>query len=153
MKDFKSNLDEMQEQKLLHLESFGFWLTWAALLLAIIVQMFVYGDGAGKYVMGEWIVFLAVSVYMVVGCIRHGIWDRRLKASGKTNFLISLAAGLITGILIGAYNYRAYGYPVSALFSGLIVCVFTFLLCLAAMFASAAAYKKQHRKLEEEHEE
>lgn len=150
MKRMKNNLDEMQEQKLLHLESNGFWLSWAALLLSIVVQMFIYGGDMGRQVLGEWAVFMVVSIYIVAGCIKHGIWDRRLKANGKTNFLLSLAAGLIAGVVGGLYNYRSYGYPVSAVFSGLMIGVFTFVLCLAALFAAAAAYKKRHRKLEEE---
>lgn len=153
MKRMKNNLDEMQEQKLLHLESSGFWLSWAALLLSIIVQMFIYGSDMGRQVLGEWVVFLVVSVYIVAGCIKHGIWDRRLKANGKTNFLTSLAAGLVTGVIMGMYNYRSYGYPVSAAFSGLMVGIFTFLLCIIALSASASAYKKRHRELEEEIEE
>ena len=153
MKLMKNNLDEMQEQKLLHLESSGFWLSWAALLLSIIVQMFIYGGDMGRQVLGEWVVFLVVSAYIVAGCIKHGIWDRRLKANGKTNFLTSLAAGLVTGVIMGMYNYRSYGYPVSAAFSGLMVGIFTFLLCIIALSALASAYKKRHRELEEEIEE
>ena len=34
----KNQLDEMQQQLLLRIESRGFWLAWAALLMAILVQ-------------------------------------------------------------------------------------------------------------------
>lgn len=34
----KNLLDEMQEQKLLQLESRGFWIVWWGLLLSILVQ-------------------------------------------------------------------------------------------------------------------
>ena len=75
----KNNLDEMQEQKLLKLESRGFWLTWWALLAAMAVQMLIYGVETHRLLLGEWVVFMLVSVYMVAGCIRQGVWDRRLK--------------------------------------------------------------------------
>ena len=45
----KSQLDEMQEQNLRKLESWGFWLTWGALLLSIMIQMLIYKEEAGKY--------------------------------------------------------------------------------------------------------
>lgn len=34
----KNNLDEMQEQKLLHIESSSFWILYAMLLAAILIQ-------------------------------------------------------------------------------------------------------------------
>ena len=35
----KNQLDEMQEQTMLSIEARGFWLLWAGLLLAILVQI------------------------------------------------------------------------------------------------------------------
>ena len=70
----KNQLDEMQEQNLRKLESWGFWLTWGALLLSILIQMLVYKDEAAKYLKGEWIVFMASCLFMLVGCVRLGIW-------------------------------------------------------------------------------
>ena len=88
----KSQLDEMQEQNLRKLESWGFWLTWGALLLSIMIQMLIYKEEAGKYLKGEWIVFMVSNLYMVIGCVRLGIWSRRGIPSFKSLCLISLLA-------------------------------------------------------------
>ena len=47
-KNGKSKLDEMQEQSLRKLESWGYWLTWGALLLSMMIQMLIYKEEAGK---------------------------------------------------------------------------------------------------------
>ena len=93
----KSNLDEMQEQKLLRIEHNGFWLAYASLLIAILVQAIL---GCGFYdILGELVILLVICAYMVCGCLKHGIWDRRLKPSPKTNLLISLAASVFSGVV------------------------------------------------------
>lgn len=60
----RSQLDEMQEQKLCKLESRGFWLLWWGLLAAIIVQSLV-GETAHPPI-GEWVLFMLASLYMLV---------------------------------------------------------------------------------------
>lgn len=149
----KNNLDEMQEQKLLKLESRGFWLLWWALVVSMAVQMLVYGFEGRELMLGEWVVFMVSCVYMVIGCIRLGIWDRKLKASFKNNLIYSIIAGLATCLLIGLSNYRSFGMPVNALLSGALAGCCTFVLCLLALSLCSAAYKKRRAKLDEENEE
>ena len=43
MKRMKNKLDEMQEQKLLHIEHNGCWFAFWALIVAMFVQMAVFG--------------------------------------------------------------------------------------------------------------
>lgn len=145
----KSNLDEMQEQKLRKLESRGFWLTWCGLLAAMAVQMLVFGIEARRMLLGEWIVFMLVSVYMVAGCIRLGVWDRHLKPTFRTNLLISLLAGVVTGAFLGLYTYRAFGAAEAAWWTVLLSGGSVFVLCLIALSLSASAYKKRREKLDE----
>ena len=145
----KNNLDEMQEQKLLKLESRGFWLTWWALLAAMAVQLLVYGVEARRHLLGEWAVFMLASVYMVAACIKQGLWDRKLRPSFKTNLLMSLVAGAVTGGFMGVYSYRSFGAAEAAWWTVAMVGGFTFALCLLALSLSAAAYKKRRQKLDE----
>ena len=149
----KSQLDEMQEQNLRKLESWGFWLTWGALLLSIMVQMLVYKEDAGKYLKGEWIVFMASNLYMVIGCVRLGIWSRRGIPSFKSILLISLLAGLVTGIFVAVYNYLIYGDVLTALATVILASLFTFVLCLLVLVVSLSAYKKRRQKLDSEGDE
>ena len=149
----KSQLDEMQEQKLRKLESWGFWLTWGALLLSIMIQMLIYKEEAGKYLKGEWIVFMVSNLYMVIGCIRLGIWSRRGIPSFTNILLISLLAGLVTGIFVAVYNYLIYGDVLTALATVILASLFTFVLCLLVLVVSVSAYKKRRQKLDSEGDE
>lgn len=149
----KSQLDEMQEQNLRKLESWGFWLTWGALLLSIMIQMLIYKEEAGKYLKGEWIVFMVSNLYMVIGCVRLGIWSRRGIPSFKSLCLISLLAGLVTGIFVAVYNYLIYGDVLTALATVILASLFTFVLCLLVLVVSVSAYKKRRQKLDSEGDE
>ena len=84
-RNMKSNLDEMQEAKLLEIEHNGCWLAFWGLVIAMIVQLFTT-DAADlpRTLAGEWILFMALAVYLGEACLRNGIWDRRLKADRKT---------------------------------------------------------------------
>ena len=88
----KSNLDEMQEQALLRIEHTGCCLVFWGLLAAMAVQG-VMGAGI-RELAGEWIVFMVLALYLVIGCLHHGIWDPKLKPNAKTNFIVSLLAGM-----------------------------------------------------------
>lgn len=145
----KNNLDEMQEQKLLKLESRGFWLIWWGLLAAMAVQLLVYGVETFRLLLGEWVVFMLSSVYMAAACIKQGLWDRKLKPNFKTNLLMSLLAGVVSGGFMGVYSYRSFGAAEAAFWTVALVGGCTFLLCLLALSLSAAAYKKRRQKLDE----
>ena len=145
----KNNLDEMQEQKLLKLESRGFWLLWWGLLAAMAVQLLVYGVEAFRLLLGEWVVFMLSSVYVTAACVKQGLWDRKLKPNFKTNLLMSLLAGLVSGGFMGIYSYRSFGAAEAAFWTVALVGGCTFLLCLLALSLSAAAYKKRRQKLDE----
>ena len=145
----KNHLDEMQEQKLLKLESRSFWLLWWGLLAAMAVQLLVYGVEAFRLLLGEWVVFMLSSVYMAAACIKQGLWDRKLKPNFKTNLLMSLLAGVVSGGFMGVYSYRSFGAAEAAFWTVALVGGCTFVLCLLALSLSAAAYKKRRQKLDE----
>lgn len=149
----KTNLDEMQEQKLLKLESRGFWLTWWGLFAAMAVQMLIYGAESRKLLAGEWTVFMLSSVYVVVACIRQGVWDRKLKPNFKTNCLLSLLAGVASGGFMGLYSYRSFGAAEAAWWTAALTGVCTFALCVLALSLSSTAYKKRREKLDKDGDE
>lgn len=137
--DKNNRLDEMQEQTLLQIESRGFWLTWTGLLIAIAVQMLL--GLPFKALVGEWIVFMLSCVYVVVCCLRCGIWDRHLVPNAKAHLLMSAAGGIAVTLL----NGFSFGLWFGAAVAG----VLTFLLCYAALTLSAALYQKRRRALDE----
>ncbi|WP_303917616.1 DUF6773 family protein [Subdoligranulum variabile] len=87
----KNILDERQEQTLCKLESRCFWLLWWGLLAVIIVQRLM-GKSA-EDLAAEGLLFLAVCLYMLVECIRNGIWDRHIKPTAGANVVGPLWLG------------------------------------------------------------
>ena len=143
----KSNLDEMQEQALLKIEHNGCWLAFWGLLAVMAIQM-VMGV-PGTQMLGEWIVFMALSLYIVIACLRKGIWDRHLKANRKTNLIVSLLAAVATGIFVilsNPYLSEPLDYVLVAGLTG----GFTFVLCFAALSVCTKLYRNRRNKLDKE---
>ena len=148
----KNNLDEMQEQELLKIEHTGFWIAFWGLFAAIMIHFIVFRDDALVYAAGESVVFFLIAGWMVVQCQRHGIWDRRLQANAKTNLLLSLAAGLVCGLVSAFAVYRSFGLVSGALITLAISFIAAFILCFAALSLCAGLYNKRRRRLENEPE-
>lgn len=143
-----SNLDEMQEQKLLQLEHKGLWLTIWVLLAAIMIQGIL---GAGFYeIIGEAIVLLIISIYICVSCLRNGIWDRKCKPDAKTNLLVSLAPGALIALFTYFRVSNQTNNLSAILASSLILGLFTFSLSFGALMLSAKIYKKRRKELDQE---
>lgn len=150
MKKWKSNLDEMQEQKLMKLEHNTCWLGYWLLIAVILVQIIMTGSMESSK--GEVAVLLILCLYLSIGCLRLGIWDRRMKCSWKANLLVSLIPGMVVGVVsvvTSIRNFGYYGFAVSALIFALPFS-FTSVLTFALLSLSTAIYHKRKEKLEEE---
>ena len=144
----KSNLDEMQEQALLKIEHNGCWLAFWGLLAAMGIQLLL--GVSGKALWGEWIVFMVLAIYMLGGCLRRGIWDRRLKPNFKTNLLVSALAGAVLGIFL-TLLFRANATELlDYLLIGAVPAIITFVLCFVVLTVCTALYKKRRSKLDQE---
>lgn len=157
MKKRKSNLDEMQEQKLLKIEHNGCWIAFWGLLIVILAQ--VAFTPTGQYanllriLAGEWIVFIALSFYMLFACVKNGIWDRRLHPDRKTNLLCALLAAVAVAVFEFFYMYFHFHKLGPSLAATGVIALVTFALCYATLLVAAKATKKQQEKLEEEPED
>ena len=149
----KNNLDERQEQALLHIEHTGCWIAFWGLLLAILIQLIVYGFDL-QVLAGEWIVFMVLCFYISFACMRRGIWDRRLKPNAKTNLIASLAAGVLSGaVSFLTLWHRFPNKPAGSVAAGLISAALVFVLCFVTLTIFARATKKKQQALEQEPEE
>lgn len=144
----KSKLDEMQEQKLLKIEHYGVWIAFWGLLLMIVIQTIVGGGNALLYMAGEFIIFMALSIYLLAACLKNGIWDRRLAPNLRTNMIISLVTGFGCGFIIFAVSYFNYHHLMVSVASGFFTMLFTLFLTLVALSVAAAVYKKRVTTLE-----
>lgn len=149
MKKRKNNLDEMQEKKLLQVEHNGFWLAFWGLFASIYIQI-AMGNVGIEAIGGEAAVMIVISVYLMVGCIRHGIWDRSLKPNWKTNLILSLITGLCLGLFWGVKSYHSY----HALAGSIATFVFIFVSVSTALMALltllVAFYKQRKQKIEQQ---
>ena len=144
----QSNLDEMQEQALLKIEHYGFWLAFWGLLTIMAIQALM--GVAFSSLLGEWIIFMVLCVYALVSCLRHGLWDRNLKPNLKTNLLVSILPGLAVGVFDILLFRANETEPLDYLLIGAIPALITFVRCFGALTVCSALYKKRRRKLDQE---
>jgi len=146
----KNNLDEMQEQKLLKIEHYGFWFVYWGLLAAILLQVTLATDVKNLFhnIAGEWLVFMFVSIYMLIACLINGIWDRKLKPNLKTNIILSLLSGTLCGVIFFISSYYKYGKLAGAAATGIFMFAQIFVLSICALTFCVFIYKKRVRKLE-----
>lgn len=150
----ENNLDEMQEQKLLRIESRGCWLAFWGMFLSMGAQMLLYGnDFELRMLAGEWIVFMVLAIYLVAACIRAGIWDRHLRPTKRDNVLASVVASVAFGAFTAFQSYRNYGKPVGSIAAGVVAGVTIFVIIFAALTMMSRVYQKKRERLEHEPEE
>lgn len=146
----KSNLDEMQELKLLKIESRGFWIGFFTLFVAIMAQIFLFGQEFADHTLGELIVLLCMALYLIGGCLRNGIWDRHLQSTPAVNIGLSLLAGAVTGLFNAIVSYRNYQSA-----AGAVAVFFVFFLLISVVLSvtmcfCSALYHKRRKQLEAE---
>ena len=138
------NLDEMQKQTLLKIESRGFWVLWVLLLAALIIESLL--GFAPREMAAEWFIFMGGCVYAVVCDLRAGIWDRRFKPNTKTNAAVSVVGGAAVFVWM-LIKFAEFGAGIAVLLAA-IMGVCTWVLCFALLQLSMKAYKKRHTELE-----
>lgn len=106
------NLDEMQKQTLLKIESRGFWVLWVLLLAALIIESLL--GFAPREMAAEFFIFMLGCAYSVLSDLRAGIWDRHLKANTKTNVVVSVAGGVAVFVW-GLIKFAALGAGIAVL--------------------------------------
>ena len=149
MKKNKTNLDEMQEQKLLKIEHNGYWLGFWGLLAAILIQAALNPDNIHA-MMGEFVVFTLMAAYMVLACMKNGIWDRKLKPNWQTNLGFSLLSGFLFGLYqAGRYYFRDQYIP-GAIGNLIVNFLFMSLVCFVLLQIMSSLTKKRKQHLENE---
>ena len=151
-KKMKNKLDEMQEQKMLKIERNGCWFAFWGLLAVLLIQVIVYGYeyNSWRYMVGEWIVFMCLALYISIDCLRNGIWDRRLSPTPAVNACASAIAGIIVGTINFVVIYRRHHVLSGSAASGAFLGVMTFVLCFTALTCGVSVYKKRVKHLEQE---
>lgn len=138
------NLDEMQKQTLLKIESRGFGVLWVLLLAALIIESLL--GFTPREMAAEWFIFMLGCAYALISDLRAGIWDRHLKPNTKTNAAVSVVGGAAVFVW-GLIKFAALGTGIAVL-QAVIMGACTWVLCFALLQLSMKAYKKRHAELE-----
>lgn len=144
----KNNLDEMQEQKLLKIEHTACYIAFWGLLAVIYIQK-AMGKGDIVSVGGEGLVLVVMSLYILAGCMKNGIWDRRLKPDIKTNVKLSLATGAFVGVFWFLNSYYRYHVLLSSFLTFVMMFVSVGFITFAILSAAAYIYNRRKRKLDD----
>lgn len=150
----RNNLDEMQEQKLLHIEKNAFWLLYFMLAAGILVKIALGCEK--KSLLGDFFCLAVASVYILYMCVKNGIWDRHLKANTGTNFAASLLAGMVVAVFntILVFNRMSRQVPWAGLVATFLISgLLTFMLTFFVMSILTFLYRKRAEKLEDEQED
>ena len=145
----RDNLDEMQKQTLLKIESRGFCLLWVLLLAALIIESLL--GFTPREMAAEWFIFMLGCAYSVLSDLRAGIWDRHLKPNTKTNAAVSVVGGVVM-LVWGLIKFAEFGMGVAVLLA-VFLGVCTWVLCFATLQLTMKAYKKRHAELENPEED
>ena len=148
MKKYKSNLDEMQEKKLLEIEHNTYNLALISLIVAIFVQNIFY-NGSFENTIGETIVLLIICLYSVFSSIKNGIWDRKFKPNFNTNIKLSLIAALVYGGYEFTITYHNYHSLAGSIAAFVFMVIFAFILTLGTLTVTSKIYKNKKAKLDE----
>ena len=146
LKEFfkRENLDEMQKQTLLKIESCGFWVLWVLLLAALIIESLL--GFTLREMAAECFIFMLGCAYSLISDLRAGIWDRHLKANTKTNAAVAVVGGVAIFVW-GLIKFAEFGVGVAVLLA-VFMAACTWVLCFATLQLSMQAYKKRHAELE-----
>ena len=148
----KNQLDERQELKLLRIESRACWIGFFGIALSIFVQNFS-GASDWRTLAGELCVLTLMALYLLAACIRQGIWDRHLKANGRTNAAVSVLSALCIGLYHFFRSYVRWHALAGALAVGAFMAFFSGLSIFLALTAASWFYRRRVRQEEEQEEE
>ena len=140
----RNNLDEMQKQTLLKIESRGFWVLWVLLLAALIIESLL--GFAPREMAAEFFIFMLGCAYSLIRDLRAGIWDHHFKSNTKTNAAVSVVGGAAMFVW-GLIKFAELGMGIAVLWA-VFLGACTWVLCFAALQLSMKAYKKRHAELE-----
>ena len=142
-----NNLDEMQDQKLLKMEEYGFWIMFWALAIAIVVQLII--GSTFKEVIGEIAVLFIGSIYIAVTSLKNGLWTRTSTPSMKGNAITSIVPAVLIAAIHIIKMIRSESFNTSNVLVTVAIMVAVYVACFAILEAFRAMYKKRRAELDD----
>jgi hypothetical protein len=149
MKLFRKIVDEREELEMMRVERTGYYVVFAGLVIAIIVQTVLF-DYDFLPIAGEFIALIAGAVWTCIGFVRRGVWDYHTKPGMKTYLIYSLIGALVFGCLMPLMRYFKYELPLQWV---LVMFAINFVSIFALIFVTLLIYgesvKRRRKKLDE----
>jgi len=147
---FAKKVDERQERDLMQVEHYGFWLMYWMLVAAMVIQGVIMDKG--EQIIGEWIIFMVTSVFVLAGWVRKGVWSyQSRKVPGVKSYLVySLIAGIVGAIMGACFAYKRHAENIIIFLTFMAVyAVSIFVVSFLVFLAVGGLAQKRERKLED----
>ena len=152
MKHNENNtLDEMQDQKMLKMEEYGYWILFWGLALAVVIQLLL--GGSIRQVAGELIVLLLGGIYVLATSMKNGLWTRNAAPTRKGNAVASIIPAAVIGVLNGIKLVQKKSAGTNDILLAAVFTVAAYVFCFIVLEVLRTAYEKRRQKLDETGEE
>ena len=146
-----NTLDEMQDQKMLKMEEYGYWILFWGLALAVVVQLLL--GGSIRQVAGELIVLLAGSAYVLATSLKNGLWTRSAVPTRKRNAVTSIIPAAVIGILNVIKLIQKKDVSTNDILIAAAFTVGTYIVCFIVLEGLRILYEKRRSRLDDVGEE
>ena len=146
-----NTLDEMQDQKMVKMEEYGYWILFWGLALAVVVQLLL--GGSIRQVAGELIVLLAGSAYVLATSLKNGLWTRSAAPTRKRNAVTSIIPAAVIGILNVIKLIQKKDVSTNDILIAAAFTVGTYIVCFIVLEGLRILYEKRRSRLDDVGEE
>ncbi len=147
MKHNENNtLDEMQDQKMLKMEEYAYWILFWGLALAVVVQLLL--GGSIRQVAGE-----LGGVYVLATSLKNGLWTRSSVPTRKRNAVASLIPAAVICVLNVIKLIQKKDIGTNDILIAAVFTVGTYVVCFAVLEVLRLLYEKRRSKLDDVGEE
>lgn len=144
----KLQLDEMQLEKLYKIEEVGENICFFGLIAAILIQLLI--GCTFRQIIGELIVFFALTVYTLVASLAEGIWSKSVAPTLKNNLLGGLIAAAAVGAFFAAklFVFSRLAVSPARIRAIAIAMIIVFVLCFLPLELFRRLYQKRRDTLD-----
>ncbi len=147
----KNYPDEMQDQKMLKLEEYGFWIVFWGLAVIILVQLVT--GGTIRQIAGELAALFIGSVFITFTYLKNGLWTRNSTPTRKGNALTSIIPAVLLGVIHIIKIVKNQEIKTNDILITVAVIVAAYAACFAVLELFRAVYQKRRSRLDDTGEE
>ena len=147
----KNYPDEMQDQKMLKLEEYGFWIVFWGLAVIILVQLVT--GGTIRQIAGELAALFIGSVFITVTYLKNGLWTRNSTPTRTGNALTSIIPAALLGVIHIIKIVKNQEIKTNDILIIAAVIAVAYVACFIVLELFRTVYQKRRSKLDDTGEE